>query len=419
MMVHLGEIEPVAGSDSGVDLRRQRCLEGETVESPGRILVVDDLPETARILRCFLRPKGYEIQAAYSGEEALARVDAEAPDLILLDLVMPEMDGFEVCRHLKHGAETRHIPVVIITGLSDRDANVAALEAGADDFIIKPFDVVVLEARIHNSLKTKRLQDRLLDYQHRLELQNETLEHRVQERTAQVELIQQITVFSLAKLAESRDTETGDHVSRIRAYVREIALELMSRGFFPDEIDDAFVTRLYLSSPLHDIGKVGIPDRILLKPGKLMPDEFNIMKRHATIGGDTLRAADLEAGQNSFLAMGRDIAYYHHEKWDGSGYPEGLKDEEIPLPARILAIADVYDALSSKRPYKEPFSHEKSMQIIREGRGSHFDPVMVDAFFARDRQIVRIRSEFQDAAGLSPIESLVEEIEARALPSAQ
>lgn len=387
-------------------------MQNETPEYSGRILVVDDMPETARVLQCFLRPKGYVMRAAYSGQEALDQIEAEVPDLILLDLVMPEMDGFEVCRRLKQGAQTRHIPIVIITGLSDRDANVAALEAGADDFIIKPFDVVLLEARIRSSLKTKRLQDQLLDYQHQLE-------RRVRERTAQVELTQQVTVFSLAKLAESRDTETGDHVSRMRAYVREIALELMVRGLLSEEIDEAFITRLYLSSPLHDIGKVGIPDRILLKPGKLTPDEFDIMKRHSTIGGDTLRAADLEAGQNSFLTMGRDIAYYHHEKWDGSGYPEGLKAENIPLPARILAIADVYDALTTKRPYEEPFSHEKSMQIILEGRGKHFDPVMIDAFVAREPQVIQIRNELQNTALLSPIESLVEEIEARANPAVQ
>lgn len=363
---------------------RGECIM-ETVETANRmILVVDDLPENVQVLSGFLVPLGYRVCASFSGEEALSRVQECPPDIILLDLVMPGMSGFEVCRRLKRSPETRHIPVIIITGLSDKEANVKAVEAGADDFLIKPFDRVLLEARIRSSLKSKVLQDRVLKYQRELE-------QRVKERTRQVELTQQVAVFSLAKLAESRDTETGEHLDRMRTYAREIALELLTRDDFRGVIDEAFVEQLYLSSPLHDIGKVGIPDKILLKPGKLTPEEFDIMKTHSLIGGDTLRAADIEAGQDSFLAMGRDIAYYHHERWDGTGYPFGLEKEEIALPARIVALADVYDALSSRRPYKEAFSHEKSKGIIVEGRGKQFDARIVDAFLAREKAFQEVR----------------------------
>lgn len=369
-----------------------------------RVLVVDDLEQNIDILTQFLKPMHFEIRGVRSGEEALAAVEQDPPDVILLDLAMPGMNGFQVCRHLKQSEHTRHIPVIIITGISDKQANVEAVEAGADDFLIKPFDRVLLEARIRSSIKAKVLQDRLLAYQHELE-------DRVAERTQQLELTQHITVFSLAKLSESRDTETGDHLERMRSYTRELALELSTWPKYAATIHTEFVEELYHSSPLHDIGKVGIPDRILLKPGKLSGEEFEIMKTHTLIGGDTLRAADMEAGQDSFLAMGRDIAYYHHEKYDGSGYPYGTAGSDIPLPARIVALADVYDALSSKRPYKEPFDHETSRKIILDGRGTHFDPDVVDAFLARESRFVDIRQYFQGTGRLAPIQALVEAIE--------
>lgn len=329
------------------------------------------MPENVRLLRGFLSPLGYIVHAAYNGMDALTFVAETPPDVILLDLMMPVMDGFEVCARLKDSPGTRHIPIIIITGLSDREANIRALKAGADDFLIKPFDRVLLEARITSAIKSKLMQDEILQYQR-------DLEQRVKERTRQVELTQQVTVFSLAKLSESRDTETGDHLERMRSYARELALDLSEQGAFGGAIDETFVEGIYNSSPLHDIGKVGIPDCILLKPGKLTKEEFDIMKTHTLIGGDTLRAADIEAGQGSFLAMGRDIAYYHHEKWDGSGYPFGLRAEEIAVSARIVALADVYDALASKRPYKEPMSHEETKSIILKGKGAHFDPQVVE-----------------------------------------
>jgi putative two-component system response regulator len=379
-------------------------------ESPC-ILVVDDLEENVRLLQHFLEPKGYRVQCAYTGQQALGSVEASPPDCILLDLVMPGMDGFEVCTRIKEDPATRHIPIIILTGLSAVEANIRALEAGADDFLIKPIDSILLDARIRNSLRAKLLQDRIIQYQRQLELYNETLEARIRERTAMVERTQQVTIFSLAKLAESRDNETGEHIDRMRCYARELALELGTWPKYENEITGKYVENLYLSSPLHDIGKVGIPDGILLKPGKLTQEEFEIMKAHTVIGGDTLKAADVEAGDNSFLSMGRDIAYYHHEKWNGSGYPFNIGGTEIPLAARIVALGDVYDALTSRRPYKEAFSHEKSRAIILEGRATHFDPDVVDAFLAREERFIEIRRSFHDK-GHSRIQELINTLNA-------
>jgi len=375
------------------------------------ILIVDDLQENAKILETFLRPQGYRSVCVNSGREALDFVDRQPPDVILLDLMMPNMDGFEVCRHLKQDIKTYHIPVIIITGLTEKEANVRALEAGADDFLVKPFDYVLLRARISSSLRSKVLQDQVIQYQEQLEEANHNLERRIKDGTAQVARTQQVAVFSLAKLAESRDTETGTHLERMRSYAREIAEELSSWEKYSGGLPVDFADQVFHSSPLHDIGKVGIPDAILLKPGKLSVQEFEIMKTHAQIGGDTLRAADIEAGQESFLAMGRDIAYHHHERWDGKGYPFGQREEEIPLAARIVAVSDVYDALSSKRPYKEAFSHEKSRDIIIEGRGTAFDPDAVDAFLVREDAVLSIRERFQDKTATTLIHRLSQMLE--------
>ncbi len=386
-------------------------------ESP-TILIVDDQEQNARILQRILQPNGYKVVAVSSGKAALRYVDQAPPDVILLDLMMPEMNGFEVCQRLKQDRKTHHIPVIIITGLTEREANIKALEAGADDFLVKPFDVALLGARIRSSLQSKMLQDQIIEYQRQLEEANETLEQRIEERTAQLARTQQATVFGLSKLAESRDTETGAHLERMRSYARVIARELARTEAYLDTICKDFPDQVFMSSPLHDIGKVGIPDSILLKPGKLTPQEFDIMKTHTLIGGDTLRAADLEAGQESFLAMGRDIAYHHHERWDGKGYPLGLAENDIPLAARIVAVSDVYDALTSKRPYKEPFSHEKSRELVLEGRGTQFDPVVVDAFMAREDEIVHIRESLGDLGTPSPLQRLNQLIESLNLKAA-
>ena len=370
----------------------------------GLVLVVDDLIENTMVLKGFIKPLGFDVIVAQSGEEALEKIEAQPPDIVLLDLMMPGMNGFDVTERLKENPDTRHIPIIIITGLSDPEANVRAIKAGADDFLIKPFDRVLLEARVRSSFKTKRLQDEIL--QHRREL-----EVRVRERTRQVELTREVALFSLARLAESRDAETGDHLERIRCYVRIIAEEMASWGRYDDLMTGRFVEEIYLSSPLHDIGKVGIPDRILLKPGPLSDAEFAIMKTHSLIGGDALRDADYEAGQNSFLAMGRDIAYYHHERWDGKGYPNGLKGNDIPFAARIVTLADVFDALTSKRPYKEAFSHERAREIILAGADKQFDPSVVEAFLRREKDFIKVRNTFQNTGEASLLQQLSEAVD--------
>jgi putative two-component system response regulator len=376
-----------------------------------RVLVVDDLPENIEILQRLLTPRGYIVDAASSGNEALEKAFASIPDIILLDLVMPDIDGIEICKRLKADAKTRYIPIVILTGVAEREYYAEALEAGADDYLTKPLDSVLLQARVRNCLRSKRLQDSLLDYQRTLEQYNATLEARVQERTEQVRKGQQVTVFSLSRLAESRDPETGEHLERMRNYVKALAEELSRIQEFRTVVNERFIEELFSSSPLHDIGKVGIPDRILLKPGKLSPEEFEIMKLHSRVGGETLRAADREAGQHSFLGMACAIALHHHEKWDGSGYPDGLRGLEIPLEARIVALGDVYDALRSKRPYKEPFTHERAREIILAGRNTHFDTNVVDAFTRCENQFIRIANEWQDRDELPLLHRLVQSLE--------
>ena len=376
----------------------------KSADTKARVLVVDDLEMNIDLMTRFLTSKGYLVDTAMDGETALEKVAASPPDVILLDLNMPGMHGLEVCERLKGDSSTRHIPVIIITGISEHETNVKALELGADDFLVRPFDSLLLNARITSSVRTKFMQDQILGYQ-------QELEDRVRERTAELERTQQVTIFSLAKLAESRDPETGQHLDRIRRYVRILAAVLSTKAKFSPIVDEQYIERLYLSSPLHDIGKVGIPDQILLKPGKLSTHEFEIMKTHTIIGGDTLKAADEEAGTGSFLTMSKNIAYSHHERWDGTGYPHGLSGESIPLTGRITAVADVYDALTSRRSYKEPFSHEKSKEIILEGKGSHFDADMVDAFLESEQQFSAIRESFSRDEGPSMIQKLVESLE--------
>ncbi len=374
------------------------------------ILVVDDMPENLELYRRMLAPKGYTVIPANGGEVALEIVATAPPDVILLDLMMPGMDGFEVCERLKRNFSTRHIPIIMITGVADHDANIRALESGVDDFLTRPIDPVLLEARIRSSVKAKAMQDQILRYQKRLEDDKVILEERVRERTVEVERTQQATVFGLARLAESRDPETGEHLERMRRYVRELAIEMATWPKYDGIIDSGFVETLYYSSPLHDIGKVGIPDAILLKPGKLSNDEFDIMKTHALIGGDTLKAADEEAGGNSFLEMGRDIAYYHHEKYNGSGYPHGLLGPDIPLSARIVALGDAYDAMTTKRPYKDPFPHEKTREIILEAAGQHFDPEVVQAFLNREEKFIKIQQELGDCGKITHLEQVMQQV---------
>lgn len=337
------------------------------------VLIVDDTPVNLQVLATMLKKFGMKVRPLPSGKFALQAAQAAPPDLILLDIMMPDMDGYEVCRHLKENEALKDIPVIFLSALSDTRDKVEAFRAGGVDYIVKPFQFEEVMARVETHLKLRRL---------RVELarRNQHLEELVREQVREISDSQMTTIFALAKLAESRDNDTGKHLERVQEFCRLLASGLGGRGPYKAGITEEFIENIFHASPLHDIGKVGIPDSILLKPGKLSQDEFEIMKTHTSLGADTLEAVRSKYPRNAFINLGIAIARYHHEKWDGSGYPDGLEGEEIPLGARIMAVADVYDALRSKRCYKQAFSHEKSCEIIFSGSGAHFDPTIIEAF---------------------------------------
>ena len=350
------------------------------------VLVVDDTEANVDILVDALGDL-YEIMVAMDGESALETVEEEAPDLILLDIMMPGMDGYEVCRRLQGNPRFNNIPIIFLTALTEIENKTKGFELGAVDYITKPFEVREVQARVQNHLDLKMHRDHL--------------DHLVRLRTREVEVTQDITIHSLASLAETRDNETGKHILRTQRYVRALAHKLRDHPNFADFLGGETVELLFKSTPLHDIGKVGVPDAILLKPDKLDHDEFEIMKTHCELGLQALvRAEDVFDLQErpSFLSHAKDIAFSHHEKWDGSGYPQGLAGGDIPVSGRLMAVADVYDALISKRVYKPAFPHEKAVEIIQQGRGRHFDPDMVDAFLEIQDQFDAIAQEFKDHA---------------------
>jgi len=355
-----------------------------------RVLVVDDEPINLKLLADLLRDS-YGLSVAKDGPQALARLAADPPpDLVLLDVMMPGMDGMEVCRRIKDDPRTADIPVIFITAMGQPHDEARGFAAGAVDYITKPISPPVVLARLRTHIA-------LRDARHALSDENRDLERRIAERTRDLQRVQDVTIRALASLAETRDNETGNHIRRTQHYVRALALHLRKDPRFAPQLDDETIDLLYKSAPLHDIGKVGIPDAILLKPGKLTDDEFAIMKTHAQLGHDAIFVADEgEHEEIAFLRIAREIAHGHHEKWDGSGYPRGLSGESIPLSARLMAMADVYDALISKRIYKPAFPHAKAAGIIREGRGSHFDPALVDAFDALEREFQDISERYKD-----------------------
>ncbi len=363
------------------------------------ILVVDDTPDNLTLMAELLQDR-YAIKVANNGERAL-RVAAGTPppDLILLDIMMPDMDGLEVARRLRADPATRDIPFIFLTARSQIEDERQGFELGAVDYITKPVSPPILLARVHTHLTLKAAKDFLKD-------QNAYLENEVQRRTQEVSMIQDVTIMAMASLAETRDNETGNHIRRTQNYVRILARQLQGHPRFAAFLSDANIELLYKSAPLHDIGKVGIPDRILLKPGKLTPEEFEIMKTHTTLGRDAILHAEVRLNSpNTFLRFARDIAYAHQEKWDGSGYPLGLRGDEIPVSARLMAVADVYDALISRRVYKPPFPHEQAVQIISEGRGKHFDPDMVDAFLQVAEDFRSIAATFADTENDAQLEA--------------
>jgi len=335
-----------------------------TGERTHRILCVDDDPHSLDFLRRVLGAHGYTVDTACDGQAALDAVHAVLPDLILLDLDMPVLDGLKVAERIKADARTSSIPIIMVTGMTSRQTRLEALEAGAEEFLTKPVDLVELRVRVQNLLRLKEYQDLLVDH-------NRLLERRLAERSAQLRDSYRETILALVSAAEYRDTETGTHVKRISFYCRLLASAM--------GMDREFVESISYASPMHDIGKIGIPDHILLKPGPLNPEESEIMKTHTLLG-----ARILGKGQSPYLKMAVDIALSHHESYNGDGYPLGLCGEDIPVAARIMSLCDRYDAIRSARPYKKAFSHDTTVEIITLGspRSSpeHFDPNVFAAF---------------------------------------
>jgi putative two-component system response regulator len=338
------------------------------------ILIVDDTPENLSVLGELLQPT-YRVRAANSGRRALQIAHGKPPpDLILLDVMMPEMDGYEVLSALRSDPTTRHIPVIFVTAMDATEDEERGLNCGAVDYITKPIRPLIVLARVRTQLEVKRARDFLRD-------QNSFLEAEVARRMGENQLIQQVSIHALARLAETRDPETGNHLRRTQEYVRTLANGLKNNPRFSAYLDDRTIDALAKSAPLHDIGKVGIPDYILLKPGKLTPEEWEIMKTHAELGSNAIAQAEKDAEKPvAFLAIAKEIAHYHHEKWDGSGYPAGLVGDAIPISARLMALADVFDALICRRIYKSPMPFEQAHKIILEGSGLHFDPDVVATY---------------------------------------
>jgi len=366
-------------------------------DTASTVLVVDDNEMNRDMLVRRMRPMGYVVDVACDGGQALEILKTREFDLVLLDIMMPVMDGYEVLKEMKADPRLKTIPVIMITAIDDASSAARCIDMGAEDYLTKPFDPTLLRARVSACLERKHLHDQESRYRAQIEEYNIHLEERVRQQVEVITSSQLGAIFAMSKLAESRDPETGEHLERMREYCKVLSQQLSKLQKYQNTINDAFVSNIYAASPLHDIGKVGIDDAVLLKPGKLTPEEWVIMKTHPMIGADTLREVDREHPGNELIRMGIEIAEGHHEKWDGSGYPHGLRGEDIPLVARILALGDVYDALTSKRCYKEAFSHEKSRAIVEEGRASHFDPEVVDAFLETEQEFQRIREFYQDA----------------------
>ncbi len=368
------------------------------------VLVVDDTRTNLSIMGELLSPL-YRVRVANSGPHALQAVHTEPrPDLILLDIMMPGMDGYEVMRRLQADPKLSDIPVIFVTAMGSDDDEEHGLRLGAVDYVTKPIRPAILLARVKAHLELKHARTWLQN-------QNLHLENVVAQRMRENELIKNVSIHALAMLAEKRDNETGNHLVRTRSYVQVLIKHLETHPRFAEALQEPQRSLIIRAAPLHDIGKVGIPDHILLKPGKLTPEEFEIMKQHAQIGADALNeavsrvlgpnpdaATEVKAGASAlaFLEIARQIAHSHHEKWDGSGYPQGLRGEDIPVGARLMAIADVYDALTCRRHYKDPFPLDRVEQIIRDGHGTHFDPDVVDAYFACRDQFIDIAQRFAD-----------------------
>jgi putative two-component system response regulator len=364
----------------------------ESLDYPEKasVLVVDDTPDNLTLMADLLKDH-YRVKVANNGERALKIVRGDTPpDLILLDIMMPGLSGHEVCEQLKADSSTREIPIIFLTAMTAVEDEKKGLEMGAVDYITKPISPPIVLARVATHLKIKAAADFLRD-------KNAFLEAEVARRTREVNAIQDVTIIAMASLAETRDNDTGNHIRRTQFYVKALAEHLKHHPRFSRFLTDPTINMLYKSAPLHDIGKVGIPDRILLKPGRFTPEEFEIMKTHTTLGRDAIQAAEDRLGMEvEFLHYAKEIAYYHQEKWNGSGYPTGKAGEDIPASARLMAVADVYDALISRRIYKDGMPHDKAAEIMVADRGTHFDPDVVDAFVELQGEFQAIAARFAD-----------------------
>jgi putative two-component system response regulator len=347
------------------------------------ILVVDDQVQNIELLEAHLVPHGYEIIRAVNGEDALDKLSGNQIDLILLDIMMPGMDGFEVTRRVRQSKKNHLLPVILVTALWETEDRIKGIEAGCDDFISKPIDKLELLARIRSLLKVKDYNDLMLNYRTELESEVTARTEQLNQALLRLKTTSLDTIYRLSMASEYKDEDTGAHIKRMSRYSAAVARRM--------GLDENIIETILYAAPMHDLGKIGIPDQILMKPGKLDLAEWKIMKMHTVIGAKILQGSDAE-----FIKLGESIALSHHEKWDGSGYPNGDKGLEIPIAGRIVAIADVFDALTSKRPYKEPFTIEKSLAIVKEGRGTHFDPDVVDAFFDIQDEILNIKKQYSE-----------------------
>jgi putative two-component system response regulator len=355
------------------------------------VLVVDDTPDNLFLMKTLLQSH-YRVKVATSGRQALRIAASEPPpDMILLDIMMPEMDGYEVCLQLKRHPKTMNIPVIFLTSRSEVEDEERGLELGAVDYITKPISPSIVLARVKTHLSLKAMDDFLRDQNHFLELE-------VAKRLLEVTAVQDVTILAMASLAETRDSDTGNHLRRTQFYIKALAEKLRDHPRFSALLTTANIHAIFKSAPLHDIGKVGIPDYILLKPGRLEPHEFEIMKTHTTLGYNAILNAERALGTPvEFLSFAMSIALSHQEKWDGSGYPQGLAGDAIPVAARLMAVADVYDALICRRVYKGAKSHEGALEIMLEGRGTHFDADILDAFLEIQPEFKAIAQRFADA----------------------
>ncbi len=360
-----------------------------TLDKKSTILCVDDTPTNLYLLVELLK-NDYRVKTATTGALALQIVAAGLPDLILLDIMMPGMDGLEVCRRLKSEIVSMDIPILFLTAKTEVEDEAYGLGLGAADYIHKPISPPILLARVRHHLEIKRYNDLLTN-------RNQWLEEEVSRRISELNRMQEATIHVITTLAEFRDEETGNHVRRTQEYIRLIAENLRKlpehRNYLTAEVTAQIVT----SAPMHDVGKIAIPDHVLLKPDRLTAEEFEIMKLHAIRGYEILSQAKKNLGETGgFLEIAQEIARSHHEKWDGSGYPDGLAGKFIPLAARMMAVADVYDAVRSERPYKKALSHKEAIAILQQNRGSHFDPQIVDIFLSFDQEVQSIRQQWED-----------------------